>query len=46
MERTCHLTVTMETKQILEVLARASKMTLEEYVEWVLKEKAAKILNN
>ena len=44
--KTCHLTVTMEEKQILEVLARASKMTLEEYVGWVLKEKAAEILNN
>ena len=42
----CHLTVSMDTKEILEVLARASNMTLDEYVVWVLKEKAAEILNN
>ena len=45
-ENTCQLTVSVETREILEVLARASNMSLDEYVKKVCDESLRHLIIN
>lgn len=45
-EKTVELRIPAETKEILEILAKTSGLTLEEYVKWVLDERVGNIFGD